>query len=189
MATRWYRWHGQHLSEQQHTQSGVRQAQHRVAVYFYLAQHQINVHKATPLPRLGKGRQTRRRFWAAWLARWHTLLDSGFDLAQSLEQLLQQSQFQEEASLCQAALEALQQGKPLAQVFQQGGLTLPARSLQLLTFAEQAGQIDLVVKQLSNLAQQTHEQSKQLRQALLYPSAVLSMVVLLGIGLKAFVLP
>lgn len=189
MASLWYRWHGQHLTQEQQLLAGVHKAQHPVSVYFQLFQQQIAAKKVTPLPKLGKRRQARTRFWANWLTRWHTLIQSGFDIGQSLEQLLQQSRFQEEAQLCFNALQALQQGQTLAQVFQQGDLRLPARSQHLLAFAEQAGQLDVILKKLSDTAQQTYEQERLFRQALFYPATVLFMVALLGLGLKLFILP
>ncbi|RUO42900.1 hypothetical protein CWE15_05730 [Aliidiomarina taiwanensis] len=189
MKLTWYYWQGHHLHDTHQVYTGVQQARHPHSVAFQLIQRHIRARKVKPLPKLGPSRQARTRFWAHWLTRWHALLDSGFDLAQSLQQLIQQSRFQEEASLCHACLLALQQGKPLAPLFQQPPLPLPSRSHHLLAFAEQAGQLDVMVQQLSETAQQSYEQTKVLRQALLYPVAVLFMVAILGAGLKLFILP
>ncbi|MCO4321477.1 type II secretion system F family protein [Aliidiomarina quisquiliarum] len=185
----WYRWHGHPKDDAHDLRQGVLQAHHSTGVALQLWQQQIHLTRRIPLPTTRQGYLPQLAFWASWFSRWHSLIKSGFDMAQSLQQLHNQSMCQAEAELSQAALQALHKGLPISYAFKRSPLPLNNRYLQLMEFAEQAGQFEHVLAQLSVASAERQKRALQLRQAMRYPAAVLAMVVLLGVGLKLFILP
>lgn len=185
----WYRWHGHPQDDPHDLRQGVLQAHHSTGVALQLWQQQINLSRRTPLPKARTGYLPQLAFWASWFSRWHSLISNGFDMAQSLQQLHNQSMCQAEAELSQAALQALHKGLPISYALKRAPLSLNKRYLQLMEFAEQAGQFEHVLAQLSVAAAEVQKRAQRLRQAMRYPAAVLGMVTVLGAGLKLFILP
>lgn len=185
----WYRWQGHSQHDPLDLHQGVIKVHHHTGVAIQLARQNITVTNRALLPALKQHRLTLQRFWASWFTRWHSLISNGFDMAQSLKQLHLQSASQQEAELSEAALLVLNKGVPISQAFKQTPLAMNKRHIQLMEFAEQAGQFEHVLAQLSTSTTNERDRTQQLRQALRYPAAVLSMVALLGGGLKLFILP
>lgn len=189
MKAAWYCWHGHAKDDPQERHQGVLQAHHSSGVALQLWQQQVTLTRHTLLPSIKAGYLAQLAFWASWFSRWHSLISNGFDMAQSLQQLQNQSLYQQEAELSHAALQALHKGLPISYAFKRAPLTLDKRYLQLIEFAEQAGQFEHVLAQLSVATADVQKRAQQLRQAMRYPAVVLAMVVLLGVGLKLFILP
>jgi len=189
MKATWYRWRGHIKHDPHHQRQGVIKVHHHTGVSLQLAQQNITVSSRAQLPNLKHNHLSLLRFWASWFKRWYSLISNGFDMAQSLQQLHLQSASQQEAELSQAALHALHKGLPISYAFKQAPLAINKRYLQLMVFAEQAGQFERILAQLSTATESASNRAQQLRQAMRYPAAVLTMVGLLGVGLKLFVLP
>lgn len=189
MKALWYRWHGHHTQSPDDRRQGIHKARHNSAVHLKMWQQQVQIKRLAPLPYLGTRRINQLKFWASWFNRWHTLISNGFDMTQSLQQLHLQSSCQEEAELSKVALETLYKGQPITAAFKRSPVPIAPRYIQFMEFAEQAGQFEYTLAQLSNTTGHLLKNFLQLRQAMLYPAAVLAMVFMLGAALKFFILP
>ncbi len=185
----WYRWHGHAAQDFTDQRQGLIKARHSSGVHLQAWRQHHRVRRLRALSKVGKGRLAQLRFWSSWFNRWHSLVCNGFDMAQSLQQLHSQSIYQEEAELSAAALQGLYKGLPITHAFKRAAVPIAPRYLQSMEFAEQAGQFEHVLAQLSTTTEQVKKAVLQLRQALLYPSAVLTMLLILGLALKLLVLP
>lgn len=179
----WYQWRGS-----QH-KKGVAKAHHPQSLQLKLWQQKVPVRHLKALPTLGRNRLRQLDFWASWFHRWHTLISNGFDLMQSVQHLQEQSRWQEEAELSQAILQALYQGVSFTSAFKRSAIPLPTRYLKLMEFAEQAGQFEQILAQLSETSAQVQQAARQLKQALIYPSVVFVLVCCLALALQLFILP
>ena len=118
-----------------------------------------------------------------------TLLQSGIPLTQSLDILLQNQNTQSLQRLLLAIKKDITAGKTLAKACSTQGEYFNSVTCNLLHIAEQAGTLDSFLPRLAHTQEKNLQLLTKLKQALLYPSFVLVMALVITTAILLLVMP
>lgn len=117
------------------------------------------------------------------------MLKSGIALPEAIEILEKQTTHSSFKSLLQKVHQEIANGQPLHKALIKFPHVFDAFYINLIKVAEESGSLEKNLDYLAIHLKKQHEFSNKVRGALLYPSIVLGVALVVGIGLSIFVLP
>jgi len=117
------------------------------------------------------------------------LLESGVGIVQGLELLKEQTVNKRFASMLATVVTDLRTGLPVSTALQKHPDAFSRMYCKIIAVGEQTGQLENVLRNLANYAEQTTAAVKKIKQAMTYPIIVLVLAVLVGILAVTFILP
>jgi type IV pilus assembly protein PilC len=117
------------------------------------------------------------------------LLDSGVGIVQSLELLKVQTTNKALARMLEVVVADLRAGQPFSVSLEKHSSAFSKMYCKIIAVGEQTGQLESVLRNLANYAEQANVAMRKVRQATTYPVIVLILAVVVGILAVTFVLP
>jgi type II secretory pathway component PulF len=117
------------------------------------------------------------------------MLKSGIDLPESIQILEKQTTRSSFRNLLQKIYQEIANGQPLYKALSQSPHVFDLYYVNLIKVAEESGNLEKNLDYLAVHLKKQHEFSNKVRGALLYPSIILGVAMVAGIGLSIFVLP
>tara|TARA_B100001248_G_scaffold262669_1_gene260695 strand:+ start:96599 stop:97834 length:1236 start_codon:yes stop_codon:yes gene_type:complete len=118
-----------------------------------------------------------------------TLISGGLSLDQSLETLSTQEKTPNTRALIADLCTSIHSGQRFSQALAKHPKTFPALYRTLIESAELGSALDIVLKQLAEFLENTQRTQKKIQAALIYPSIVMSIALLIVGLLVVFVVP
>ena len=117
------------------------------------------------------------------------LLESGVGIVQGLELLKAQTVNKKFASVLSAVITDLRTGLPVSTALSKHKDAFDPMYCKIIAVGEQTGQLESVLRNLANYAEQSANAMKKIKQAMTYPTIVLILAVVVGIVAVTFILP
>lgn len=117
------------------------------------------------------------------------LLESGVGIVQSLELLKIQTTNKTLAQMLGDIVTDLRSGNPFSKALEKHIAAFSKMYCKIIAVGEQTGQLESVLRNLANYAEQANNAMKKVKQAMTYPVIVLILSVVTGIVAVTFVLP
>ncbi len=118
-----------------------------------------------------------------------TLVQAGMTVEGALKAVSKQSEKQRLKSIILAVRSKVVEGHSLANSFQEFPKAFPEIYRATVAAGEQSGHLDLVLSQLADYTESSHDTSKKVKGALIYPSVLTGFSVLIVVALLKFVVP
>lgn len=117
------------------------------------------------------------------------LLESGVGIVQGLELLKAQTVNKRFSSMLATVITDLRTGLPVSAALEKHPDAFNKMYCKIIAVGEQTGQLESVLRNLANYAEQSTTAVKKIKQAMTYPIIVLVLGVLVGILAVTFILP
>jgi type IV pilus assembly protein PilC len=117
------------------------------------------------------------------------LLESGVGIVQGLELLKAQTVNKRFASMLATVVTDLRTGLPVSTALEKHPEAFNKMYCKIIAVGEQTGQLESVLRNLANYAEQSSSAVKKIKQAMTYPIIVFVLAVLVGILAVTFILP
>ena len=117
------------------------------------------------------------------------LLESGVGIVQGLDLLSVQTTNKALAKMLGVVIADLRAGLPLSTSLEKHTTAFSRMYCKIIAVGEQTGQLESVLRNLANYAEQANIASKKIKQATTYPVIVLVLAVVVGILAVTFILP
>ncbi len=117
------------------------------------------------------------------------LIESGVGIVQALELLRAQTANRRFSSILAAIVTDLRIGLPISVALEKHPEAFSKMYCKIIAVGEQTGQLESVLRNLANYAEQTTAAIKKVKQAMTYPAIVFVLAILVGILAVTFILP
>lgn len=117
------------------------------------------------------------------------LLESGVGIVQSLELLSLQTTNKGLAKMLGTVITDLRAGLPFSTALEKHPSAFSKMYCKIIAVGEQTGQLESVLRNLANYAEQANNAAKRIKQATTYPVIVFVLAIVVGIVAVTFVLP
>lgn len=141
----------------------------------------------TILSRAGGG--VRNKEITAFLRQLVMMLEAGTPILKSLKSLARRGERKTLRDMIRGITEFVEAGNPLWQAFAREGKHFPPVDVNLIKASEASGTLTSVLKRIADYREKRERLDKYLQVAMIYPTILLFVCVILVIILSAFVLP
>lgn len=117
------------------------------------------------------------------------LLRAGLPLANALEVLIEAPELGALCSRLAGVRDALRDGSSFANAFASAGKNVSAFERSVIEVGERTGNLDEVLERLALFMEEQHRLQERVRTALIYPSIVVSMALLIALFILGFMVP
>jgi general secretion pathway protein F len=118
-----------------------------------------------------------------------TLIQSSLPIADALAAIAQQSEKATMKSLVASLRTQVLEGRGLAMAMAQYPRAFPSMYRATVSAGEHTGRLDLVLSKLADYTESSHRSRQKVQLALIYPSALMGLAVLVVAGLLTYVVP
>jgi general secretion pathway protein F len=118
-----------------------------------------------------------------------TLIQSSLPIADALTAIAQQSEKAQTKALVSSLRSAVLEGRSLAAAMAQYPRAFPSMYRATVAAGEHTGRIDLVLTKLADYTESSHRSRQKVQLALIYPSVLLGLAVLVVAGLLTYIVP
>jgi len=118
-----------------------------------------------------------------------TLIQSSLPIADALAAIAQQSEKASMKSLVASLRTQVLEGRGLAMAMAQYPRAFPSMYRATVSAGEHTGRLDLVLSRLADYTESSHRSRQKVQLALIYPSALMGLAVLVVAGLLTYVVP
>lgn len=118
-----------------------------------------------------------------------TLIQSSLPIADALTAIAQQSEKAQTKALVSSLRSAVLEGRSLATAMAQYPRAFPSMYRATVAAGEHTGRIDLVLTKLADYTESSHRSRQKVQLALIYPSVLLGLAVLVVAGLLTYIVP
>ena len=118
-----------------------------------------------------------------------TLLQSALPIADALMAIAQQSERAETRALVSHLRTQVLEGRGLAAAMGQYPRAFPSMYCATVAAGEHTGRLDLVLSKLADYTESSHKSRQKVQLALIYPSVLLGLAVLVVTGLLTYIVP
>jgi general secretion pathway protein F len=118
-----------------------------------------------------------------------TLLQSALPIADALMAIAQQSERSETKALVSSLRSQVLEGRSLAAAMGQYPRAFPSMYCATVAAGEHTGRLDLVLSRLADYTEASHKSRQKVQLALIYPSVLLGLAVLVVTGLLTYIVP
>jgi type IV pilus assembly protein PilC len=187
-----FKWEGKTLKGQ--IKRGDFEAPDEAAVRVYLRQQNII---PTKIASKGKeikfslpfGQKVKQRSIAIFTRQLATMIDAGLPLVQSLEILSSQQDNKLFKNIIREIKEDVEGGSTFAGALKKHPATFNELYTNLVVAGEEGGILDNILNRLSNYIEKAEALKKKVKSALVYPSTIVGVAVIVVIILMIFVIP
>jgi len=187
-----FKWEGKTLKGQ--GKKGEFEAPDQAAVRIYLRQQNI-----IPTKIVSKGkeikfslpftRKVRQRAIAIFTRQLATMIDAGLPLVQSLEILSSQQEHKLFKTIIREIREDVESGSTFAGALKKHPATFNDLYTNLVVAGEEGGILDNILTRLANYIEKAEALKKKVKSALVYPSTIVGVAVIVVLILMIFVIP
>jgi type IV pilus assembly protein PilC len=117
------------------------------------------------------------------------MLQSGVPAARALATLSQQTNNRKFKRILSETVANVEKGKTLSESFALYPKVFPPIYVNMIKAAEQSGQLENVLTELTRQMKKNHELTRKVKGALMYPLAILVAMLGIGAGMMIFVVP
>ncbi len=118
-----------------------------------------------------------------------TLIQSSLPIADALMAIAQQSERPQTKGLVSSLRTQVLEGRSLAAAMAQFPRAFPSMYRATVAAGEHTGRIDLVLSKLADYTESSHKSRQKVQLALIYPSVLLGLAVLVVTGLLTYIVP
>ncbi|MFM7783449.1 MAG: type II secretion system inner membrane protein GspF, partial [Gammaproteobacteria bacterium] len=118
-----------------------------------------------------------------------TLIQSSLPIADALTAIAQQSEKAQSKALVSSLRSAVLEGRSLAAARAQYPRAFPSMYRATVAAGEHTGRIDLVLTKLADYTESSHRSRQKVQLALIYPSVLMGLAVLVVAGLLTYIVP
>ena len=118
-----------------------------------------------------------------------TLLQSALPIADALMAIAQQSERAQSKALVSSLRSQVLEGRSLATAMGQYPRAFPSMYCATVAAGEHTGRLDLVLSKLADYTESSHKSRQKVQLALIYPSVLLGLAVLVVTGLLTYIVP
>lgn len=118
-----------------------------------------------------------------------TLIQSSLPIADALTAIAQQSEKAQAKALVSSLRSAVLEGRSLAAAMAQYPRAFPSMYRATVAAGEHTGRIDLVLTKLADYTESSHRSRQKVQLALIYPSVLMGLAVLVVAGLLTYIVP
>jgi len=187
-----FKWEGKTLKGQ--GKKGEFEAPDQAAVRIYLRQQNI-----IPTKIVSKGkeikfslpftRKVKQRAIAIFTRQLATMIDAGLPLVQSLEILSSQQEHKLFKTIIREIREDVESGSTFAGALKKHPATFNDLYTNLVVAGEEGGILDNILTRLANYIEKAEALKKKVKSALVYPSTIVGVAVIVVLILMIFVIP
>ena len=179
------------------TVSGERAAENAEAVVAALRRDQIIVTRISPVREGGLGRALRTlrphtvsaKSLAVFTRQFSVMIDAGLPLVQCLEILGTQEDDKHFAATILATREDVERGLSLAEAMKRHPRTFDALFTNMVAAGEAGGILDTILKRLATYIEKAVKLKSQVKSAMVYPAAVMSIAAIVVVVILWKVIP
>ena len=117
------------------------------------------------------------------------LLLAGLPMSHALEMMVTSSQFNKFQTTMASVRDAIHEGAEFSEAWQKALPGISAYEVAALSVGERAGSLDSVLQQLAEFLEEQQQLKEKVQSAMLYPTIVLVLAVVVGVVMLGFVLP
>ncbi|MDX1643822.1 MAG: type II secretion system F family protein [Thermoanaerobaculia bacterium] len=186
-----FEWRGRSRTGQ--TRQGVLVADNRAAAEAMLRRDQIQVQNLREkrevrlMPRLPQRVSTKRL--AVFTRQFSVMLDAGLPLVQCLEILGEQEENKAFRTMIQRVRQDVEQGSSLADAMARQPKAFDDLYVHMVAAGEAGGILDVILQRLANYIEKIVKLKSQVRSALIYPTAVITIAAGVVFIILKFVIP
>lgn len=118
-----------------------------------------------------------------------TLVQSGMPIEECLNTVALQAEKQVTRSVLLSVRSKVLEGHSLADALRQQGSSFPATFSEMIAAGEHSGYLDTVLEQLSDHLETASDTRQKVKLALIYPTILFSVAILMVLGLLTYVVP
>jgi general secretion pathway protein F len=118
-----------------------------------------------------------------------TLIQSSLPIADALHAISQQSEKPASKALVSSLRSQVLEGRSLAQAMASYPRAFPSMYRATVAAGEHTGRLDLVLSKLADYTESSHRSRQKIQLALIYPSVLLGLAVLVVAGLLTYIVP
>jgi type IV pilus assembly protein PilC len=188
-----YNWEARTLRGE--VRKGVLEGVSETAVRSYLRQQQLVPTKIVARGkeisfniRLGGGR-VKKKSIAVFTRQLATMIDAGLPLVQSLDILGQQEANETFKGIIKTIKEDVEAGSTFAAALKKHPKIFDNLYINLVIAGEEAGTLDVILNRLATHIEKMEELKKKIKSALVYPTMIVAVAILVSIVLLVFVIP
>jgi type IV pilus assembly protein PilC len=187
-----YKWEGKTIKGA--IKKGEMEAPNEAAIRVHLRQQSI-----VPTKVVSKGKEIRfslpfkqkvkQRSVAIFTRQLATMIDAGLPLVQSLEILSQQQEHKTFKNIIREIREDVESGSTFAGALKKHPVTFNELYTNLVVAGEEGGILDNILTRLANYIEKSEALKKKVKSALIYPSTIVGVAVIVVAILMIFVIP
>jgi type IV pilus assembly protein PilC len=174
--------------------TGEIEAADRTAAVGELRRHAILVTKirekpVSRLPVIALGGKVKDRELAIFTRQLSTMIDAGLPLVQCLNALAEQSESKVLRSIIAQVARRVETGSTFADGMKRHPMTFDDLFINLVAAGEAGGILDVILRRLSSYIEKAAALKRKIKAAMVYPSAILGVAVLVVTFMLTFVIP
>lgn len=187
-----YKWEGK--TTKGILKKGEMEAPNEAAIRIHLRQQNI-----IPIKIVSKGKEIRfsllfkqkvkQRSVAIFTRQLATMIDAGLPLVQSLEILSQQQEHKTFKNIIREIREDVESGSTFAGALKKHPVTFNELYTNLVVAGEEGGILDNILNRLANYIEKSEALKKKVKSALIYPSTIVGVAIIVVAILMIFVIP
>lgn len=187
-----YTWEGKTLKGQ--VKKGELEAPSEAALRIHLRQQSIVPTRVVSKGKesrvsLSFGRKVKQRLVAIFTRQLATMIDAGLPLVQSLEILSSQQENRAFKKIIREIREDVEEGATFAGALRKHPSTFNELFTNLVVAGEEGGILDNILTRLANYIEKAEALKKKVRSALVYPTTIVGVAVIVVMILLIFVIP
>jgi len=190
-----YKWEGKTLKGA--IKKGEMEAPSEAAIRIHLRQQSIIPTKISAkgreikisLPGFGGRRKVKQRAIAIFTRQLATMIDAGLPLVQSLEILSSQQESRAFKDVIREIREDVEGGSTFAGALKKHPSTFNELYTNLVVAGEEGGILDTILTRLANYIEKAEALKKKVKSALIYPSTIMGVAIIVVMILMIFVIP
>jgi type IV pilus assembly protein PilC len=187
-----YKWEGKTLKGL--VKKGEMEAPNETAIRIHLRQQNIIPTKISSKGKaitisLPFGKKVKQRLVAIFTRQLATMIDAGLPLVQSLEILSSQQEHKVFKNVIRDIREDVEGGSTFAGALKKHPATFNDLYTNLVVAGEEGGILDTILTRLANYIEKAEALKKKVKSALVYPSTIIGVAVIVVMILMIFVIP
>lgn len=135
------------------------------------------------------GRRIKKRDVLVFTQQLSAMIDAGLPLLQSLEILVQQTENKALREIIQRVKQDVEGGMSFARALRKHPKAFDRLYVDMVVAGEESGNLDLMLKRVANHMEKMENLKRKVRSAMIYPSIIVVVAVLVTIVLLVFVIP
>jgi type IV pilus assembly protein PilC len=157
---------------------GERAAEHRAALVAALRREQVLVTRVEPTPRRGRQRRIGDKALAIFTRQFSVMVDAGLPLVHCLDLLAKEEPDARLALAISRVRHDVEAGASLADALKKQPHAFDSLYTQMVAAGEAGGILDTILQRLATHIEQQAKLASQVRAAMIYPAAVLSVAAM-----------